>query len=87
MSANKRSTLPDFADDAPDLSTPEWREKFATAPVRRGRPPADRRKISTTIRLDPEVLEVFKATGPGWQTLINETLRKDAARRKAKASG
>jgi uncharacterized protein (DUF4415 family) len=32
-------------------------------------------KVSTTIRFDPDVLEGLKATGPGWQTRVNETIR------------
>ena len=33
-------------------------------------------KVPVTIRLDPDVVEYFKNTGDGWQTRINETLRK-----------
>ena len=36
------------------------------------------RKVSTTLRLDPDVVQHFKAAGPGWQTRINEALRKAA---------
>jgi hypothetical protein len=39
-------------DEIPDLSTPEWRDQFDSAKVRRGRPPAELTKVSTTIRLD-----------------------------------
>jgi uncharacterized protein (DUF4415 family) len=31
-----------------------------------------------SIRLDQEVIAKFKATGPGWQSRINEVLRKFA---------
>lgn len=86
MPANKKSTARDLSDDAPDLSTAEWQAKFLVARVRRGRPPAEQRKVSTTIRLDPEVVDAFKATGPGWQTRINETLRRAVRRQKAKAA-
>jgi len=68
----------DPVDDAPDLSTPYWRERFAKAKLQRGRPVAAAPKISTTIRLDPEVIAHFKAEGPGWQSRINEALRKAA---------
>lgn len=34
-------------------------------------------KVRTTIRLDPDVLEAFKARGAGWQTRINDVLRAD----------
>jgi uncharacterized protein (DUF4415 family) len=32
-------------------------------------------KVATTIRLSPEVSEAFKATGPGWQTRIDNALK------------
>jgi uncharacterized protein (DUF4415 family) len=31
-----------------------------------------------SIRLDQDVIAKFKATGPGWQSRINEVLRKSA---------
>lgn len=33
-------------------------------------------KRLVSLRLDQEVLERFRARGPGWQRLINEALRK-----------
>jgi uncharacterized protein (DUF4415 family) len=40
-----------------------------------------RRKAAISLRMDPEVLEWFKAQGPGYQTRINTVLRafKDAS--------
>lgn len=35
-------------------------------------------KEKVAIRLSPDVLEHFRATGPGWQTRIDEALRKAA---------
>ncbi|MDG5496287.1 BrnA antitoxin family protein [Niveispirillum sp. BGYR6] len=35
-------------------------------------------KVALTLRLDPAVVDHFRATGPGWQSRINETLRKAA---------
>jgi len=32
-------------------------------------------KVSTTIRLSPEVSEAFRATGSGWQTRIDAALK------------
>jgi len=43
-------------------------------PAPQPRKPRTARKISTTLRLSSEVLHHFKATGPGWQTRINQTL-------------
>jgi len=41
----------------------------------RGRPRAQTPKRLVSIRLDPDVVERFRATGPGWQSRINEVLR------------
>jgi len=40
-----------------------------------GRPALESTKISTTIRLSPEVIENFKAAGDGWQTRIDLALK------------
>ena len=77
MSWNKNSTALAWADpdDAPDLSTPEWAAKLAVTPVRRGRPQAAKRKVSTTIRLDADIVAAFREQGEGWQTRLNAALR------------
>jgi Uncharacterized protein conserved in bacteria len=41
-----------------------------------GRPKSDNPKRAISIRLDAEVIERFKATGEGWQSRINDVLRK-----------
>ncbi len=81
MAVNRKPSSIAFDDDAPDLSTPAWREKFAKAVVRRGRPPVETPKIMTTLRLDAEVVEAFRAGGPGWQTRINDELKALVQRR------
>jgi uncharacterized protein (DUF4415 family) len=75
MIANKSSTPPDFDDDVPDLSTPEWQAKFAAAKVKRGRKPSPAPKVSTTIRLDRDIVVAFRAGGEGWQSRINAALK------------
>ena len=76
MSENKHSTHQGFdRDDAPDLSGDDWPEKFSKATIRRGRPPVAKPKVSTTIRLSPDVIDHFKVDGRGWQTRIDEALR------------
>ena len=77
MAKSKKRTAPAFADpdEAPDLSTPEWRARIDAMPVKRGRPKSDNPKVSTTVRLDADVLEHFRKAGPGWQTRINSALR------------
>jgi uncharacterized protein (DUF4415 family) len=53
---------------------------WKSATVKRGRPPLAVKRPTLNMRVDPEVLEAFKATGPGWQTRINAALR-DAIKR------
>ncbi|HEY4943719.1 MAG TPA: BrnA antitoxin family protein [Rhizomicrobium sp.] len=43
-----------------------------------GRPRKLDAKKSVHLRLSPDVLSYFRKTGPGWQTRIDETLRKAA---------
>jgi uncharacterized protein (DUF4415 family) len=40
-----------------------------------GRPKSANPKELLTIRLDPNVIAKFKATGPGWQSRINDVLK------------
>ncbi len=52
------------------------------AKLRRARgPQAPATKISTTIRLSPEVIGYFKSGGQGWQSRIDEALKEWVARR------
>lgn len=41
------------------------------------------RKEQVALRLSPEVLSYFRATGPGWQTRINDVLKEWVAKRAA----
>lgn len=56
--------------------------KLYKAMSKRGRPRKDQPKVSTTVRLDSEVLDYFRATGKGWQTRLNEVLREYVISRK-----
>ena len=42
----------------------------------RGRPALERPRKQISIRLDPDVIDKFKATGPKWQSKINEVLKR-----------
>ena len=47
--------------------------------VVRGRPSlGEAAKRQVTLRLDPDVIERFRAEGPGWQGRMNAALRKAA---------
>ena len=41
----------------------------------RGRPRLVRPKVALTMRVDAEVMEALKSSGPGWQTRVNSLLR------------
>ena len=69
---------PSEYEEIPELSD-EW---FAKAepheggkPVRRVRPPAGKRKQLVTLRMDPDIIDAFKAGGPGWQTRMADVLK------------
>ena len=92
-----RSHEPAFG--TPDDENPEWTEEDFNEAVpfpelaRRmgwkvpGRPKAAVTKTPVNLRLDPEIVEHFKAGGAGWQTRINDVLGKHvkAANRKKSA--
>lgn len=40
-------------------------------------------KERITIRLDADIVEHFRATGPGWQARLNEALKKTIDRKRA----
>jgi uncharacterized protein (DUF4415 family) len=77
MPRNRKSSARNFVDpdEIPDLTGPEWKDRFHAAPVVRGRPKLEKPKVSTTLRLDADVLEHFRRGGAGWQTRINLALR------------
>lgn len=80
---------------APDAAPIDWSRGIVTpgggvaatvsALRRRTRGPSKRpAKEQVAIRLDPEVLEAFRADGPGWQTRMNVALKDWLAAQAAK---
>ncbi|WP_244466941.1 BrnA antitoxin family protein [Devosia geojensis] len=74
-------------DDAPELTEEALKRSIPAAQFfaerglpMPGRPKSANPKVSVSLRLDREVVEGFKADGPGWQTRMNaalaESLRK-----------
>lgn len=80
MNGNKSATATGWTDpdDAPEL-TDEFFEQadeyVGEKLVRRGRPRSAEPKVAVTVRYDVEVLRRFRATGPGWQTRMNDALK------------
>jgi uncharacterized protein (DUF4415 family) len=64
----------DFFARARRLSKSEVKRIAAVFRRGPGRPASERKKVSVTIRLDPDVLAALKAQGPGWQTRVNQLL-------------
>ena len=60
-----------------DPDNPPWSEEMLGPSIlRRGRGSQKvPTKLSTTVRLDADILAWFKSQGPGYQTRINEALR------------
>lgn len=71
-----------------DSENPEWTEEMFVQAKRisalplslqaklRGRGPQKAPpKVSTTIRLSPDVVQAFRAAGDGWQTRIDAALK------------
>jgi uncharacterized protein (DUF4415 family) len=77
-------------DDAPELTDAffERADVYEGGQlVRRGRPKLEKPKRQVTLRLDAEVVEGLRATGPGWQTRANAALAEWLARIGPRRSG
>jgi uncharacterized protein (DUF4415 family) len=72
---NPEWTEQDFKDARPawEMLPPEILAAFPNTP--RG-PQVAPTKVQVTLRLDRDIVERYRATGRGWQTRINETLKK-----------
>ncbi len=80
-------------DDAPATRPGDWDTAFVTRSADELRQVvAERRtrgankrptKEQVSVRYSPEVLAFFRATGPGWQTRMDEALREYVEQHKA----
>jgi uncharacterized protein (DUF4415 family) len=52
--------------------------KVAEAPPKKNAIPGVKEQV--TLRIDQDVLEHFRSSGPGWQDRINDALRKAAGK-------
>ncbi len=80
MTAKKPSTTATWTDpdDAPELTAVFFKnadQYMGTQLKARGRPKSPITKEPVKLRLDADVLAALRASGEGWQTRINDTLR------------
>ncbi|MBB2165578.1 BrnA antitoxin family protein [Gluconacetobacter sp. 1b LMG 1731] len=85
MTEKKLSGAPAWVDpdDAPELTEAFFDQaeiRQGEKVVRKGRPRSTNPKKLVSVRLDQDVLDGWRDTGPGWQGRINDALR-DALRR------
>jgi uncharacterized protein (DUF4415 family) len=81
MNADSSITGWNDPDDAPVVDE-AWFEQAdfyrGGTLVRRGRPKSAKAKTAISLRIDPDVVAWFRASGDGWQSRMNEALRKAA---------
>ena len=80
MTAKKPSTPATWTDpdDAPELTEAFFQtaDRYDGATLKpRGRPRAVSTKEPVKLRLDADVVAALRASGDGWQTRINDSLR------------
>lgn len=84
---SKAGSMPESVelDEVPELdddffANADWYEGDKL--IRRGRPPMkpEERKQAVKLRLSPEVVKHFRSLGRGWQTAIDETLKRAVKR-------
>lgn len=79
---SKRRNPESVGDENPEGTDEEAKRaaRFSNLPASlqaklRGRPKASVTKERITIRLSPDVVGAFRATGDGWQTRVDAALR------------
>ncbi len=81
---NKRPNPTMIDDNAPEWGADDFKKAkpldsmpadFQQAVRRLRGPQKAPRKVQTAVRYDADIIEAFKASGPGWQTRMNNALR------------
>lgn len=81
-----------FGEESPELTIADFAKAKRMRDVmpevvkamKRGRPKLADAKVRVSLRLDPGVVAAYKATGAGWQSRINEVLKRAVPRRAAR---
>ncbi len=92
MASKNKRTRRSADRDNPEWTADDFRRARPVAEVlpevikaakrARGRPKLVRPKAHITLRVDADVVDAFKAEGPGWQTRINDVLARAVKRRR-----
>ena len=68
--------IPEVTDEMLDRAVLSFGGMVLRMPRKRGRPRGSGKKQAIKVRIDKDILAQFRATGPGWQTRINDVLRR-----------
>lgn len=81
-SASEDKAITAAARKDPDARPLTPKQLKAMVPLRavRGRPKSANKKLLVSIRYSPEVVAYFKSMGEGWQSLMDDVLRRYVAR-------
>jgi len=63
------------SDPAAQPLTPMQLKAMVPLKALRGRPKSENKKLLLSVRYSPEVVDYFKSTGEGWQSLMDRVLR------------
>lgn len=82
MNVKQKNSVPTSNDDSLPEITDDWIAEadlhHGNKLVRRGRPKLANPRQLLSLRLPPQVIARWKATGPGWQTRMAEVLESKA---------
>jgi uncharacterized protein (DUF4415 family) len=70
---NPEWTKADFARAVPFSGLPSDLQRVLSN--RKRGPQTEPKKVAVSIRLSPDVVKAFRASGAGWQTRVDEILR------------
>ena len=81
-SVQEDKAITSAARNDPDAQPLTHAQLKAMVPLKslRGRPKSESKKQLVSVRYSPEVLAYFRATGDGWQSLMDRVLRQYVAR-------
>lgn len=80
MAEDKAITAAARSDPDAKPLTQKQMSEMVPAKALRGRPKSATTKLLVSVRYSPEVVEYFKSTGEGWQSRMDDVLKRYVAR-------